>query len=170
MDTAILDAVDLSLMEPSYEKYRDQPGALIPVLQDAQALYGFLPPEALRWIADRFDVALGKVYSVATFYSQFYLERRGNHVLKLCDGTACHVKGAPMLAAAVEDAYGVGPGETTKDGELTMETVYCLGSCALAPVTALDGEVMGGVQRDELLDEIENRLADPPETSRPRQR
>ncbi len=150
--------VDLSLMDPVYEKYREQEGALIPILQRAQGIYGYLPPEVLLSVAGRLDVALSKVYGVATFYSQFYLTRRGKHVLRLCDGTACHVKGTPILMTAVQEAYGVGPGETTEDGELTVEVVYCLGSCALAPVAILDGEVMGRMRQEKLLRRLKERL------------
>ena len=156
------DVVDLSVMESIYEVYSGEPGALIPILQKAQDVYGFLPPEVLQWIADRLDIALGKVYGVATFYSQFYLEGRGKHVLKLCDGTACHVKGAQALISAVEEEYHVRPGETTEDGELTVEVVYCLGSCALAPVAVLDGEIMGRVQQDGLLAAVKKQLASAP--------
>lgn len=159
------DVVDLSIVESIYEAHRDQPGALIPILQKAQDVYGFLPPEALQWIADRLDIALGKVYGVATFYSQFYLEGRGKHVLKLCDGTACHVKGAPGLVSAVEEEYHVRPGETTEDGQLTLEVVYCLGSCALAPVAVLDGEIVGRVQQGGLLAAVKKRLASAPDPS-----
>jgi len=154
MDVASNDMIDLSLMDPVFEEYRRQQGALIPVLQKAQGTYGHLPPEVMRLIASRMSVALSKVYGVATFYSQFYLERRGKHILQLCDGTACHVKGSPALAAAITEEFGIEPGETTADGELTMEIVYCLGSCALAPVAVLDGQVMGGVRRDALLKRV----------------
>jgi NADH:ubiquinone oxidoreductase subunit E len=150
--------VDLTLMEDIYNTYKDQPGALIPVLQRAQTLYGYLPPDVLRWIADRFDVAPGKVHGVATFYAQFSLAPKGQHVLKLCDGTACHVKGSQALAAAVAEEHNVAPGATTKDGALTVERVYCMGSCALAPVTVLDGEIMGQVRPDDLLQELRDRL------------
>lgn len=151
-------AVDVSLMDQVFEKYREQKGALIPILQRAQDIYGYLPREILQLVASRLGVALSKVYGVATFYSQFYLERRGRHVLRLCDGTACHVKGTPKLMAAVADEYGIGPGETTQDGELTLEVVYCLGSCALAPVAVLDGQVMGRMQRERLLSEVRSQL------------
>ena len=153
-------AIDLSLMEPVFDKYREQKGALIPILQRAQGVYGFLPPEVLQLIADRLGVSLSKVYGVATFYSQFYLERRGRHILKLCDGTACHVKGTSALLSAVEDEFGVGPDETTEDGELTVEVVYCLGSCALAPVAVLDNQVMGRMQRDRLLKQVKQQTTE----------
>ena len=151
-------AIDLALMDAVFDRYREQQGALIPILQRAQAVYGYLPPEVLQLIADRLGISLSKVYGVATFYSQFYLERRGRHVLKLCDGTACHVKGTPILMTAVEEEYGVGPGETTEDGELTVEIVYCLGSCALAPVAVMDDQVMGRMRQEMLLRQVKKGL------------
>jgi NADH:ubiquinone oxidoreductase subunit E len=159
MATSSSGAVDLSLMDPVFERYQGQEGALIPILQRAQGIYGYLPPEVLHSVAGRLDVALGKVYGVATFYSQFYLERRGKHVLRLCDGTACHVKGTPILITGVQDKYGVAPGETTEDGELTVEVVYCLGSCALAPVAVLDNQLMGRMRQEKLLRTMEEQLA-----------
>lgn len=152
------DALDLSLMDPVFEEYQEQQGALIPILQKAQGVYGFLPPEILQLIADRLGMAVSKVYGVATFYSQFYLERRGRHVLKVCDGTACHVKGTSTLLDAVKNEFGVGPDETTEDGELTVEIVYCLGSCALAPVAVLDKQVMGRMQRETLLKQVKRGI------------
>lgn len=152
------DKVDLSQLEPIFDQYRDQPGKLIPILQQTQAVYGWLPQEALELIATRLDTALSKVYGVATFYSQFYLERRGEHELYLCDGTACHVKGTPRLAKAVKDEFGVDPGGTTEDGELTMELVYCMGSCALAPVAVLDGEVMGRLEPNSFVRRVRKKL------------
>jgi len=134
-----------------FEHYRGQRGALIPILQGAQAIYGYLPLEVLKMIADRLGMSTSKVYGVATFYAQFYLERHGRHMLKLCDGTACHVKGAPIVRASVEEEFGISPGETTPDGELSLEIVYCMGSCALAPVAVLDGNVMGRLRQEMLL-------------------
>lgn len=144
-------AIDLSLMENVFTKYQDQKGALIPILQKAQEIYAYLPSEVMRLIAKKTGMPLSKVYGVATFYAQFFFERRGRHVLRLCDGTACHVKGTPVLLTAVEDRYGIDPGETTDDGELTIEIVYCLGSCALAPVAVLDGQVMGRMRQEMLV-------------------
>jgi NADH-quinone oxidoreductase subunit E len=152
-------AVDLSLMDPVFEKYRDQKGALIPILQNAQAIYGYLPPEVLQLIGKQLGIALSQVYGVATFYSQFYLERRGRHVLRLCDGTACHVKGTRALLNAISEEFGVNPTETTEDGELTLEIVYCLGSCALAPVAVLDDQVMGRMRRERLLEQVKKQTA-----------
>ena len=149
---------DLSLLENTFQQYQGQRGALIPILQAAQDIYGYLPREVLELIARQLGVSLGKVYGVATFYSQFYLERRGRHVLKLCDGTACHVKGAPLVLTAVEEAFAVEPGETTADGELTMEIVYCMGSCALAPVAVIDGVVAGRIRQEWLVQQVKKQI------------
>jgi NADH-quinone oxidoreductase subunit E len=150
--------VDLSLLDDVFETYKGQKGALIPTLQRAQAIYGYLPPEVLRLIADRLGMSLGQVYGVATFYAQFYLERRGRHILKLCDGTACHVKGTPILITAVEEEFNVHAGETTEDGQLTMEIVYCMGSCALAPVAVLDEQVIGRMRLEMLLRRVKQHI------------
>ncbi len=149
--------IELNLMDEVFAQYGEEKGALIPVLQKAQALYGYLPPEVLQHISRRMKIPVSKVYGVATFYAQFYLERRGRHVLRLCDGTACHVKGTPILLTALEDHYHLQPGETTEDNELTVEIVYCLGSCALAPVAVFDGTVMGRMKQKTLLNTIKKR-------------
>ncbi len=156
--------VDLSLMEPILDKYKGQRGALIPILQKAQGLYGYLPREVLQLTANRLGISLGKVYGVATFYAQFYLERRGRHILKLCDGTACHVKGTPVLLTAVEEEFGVPPGGTSADGQLTVEIVYCIGSCALAPVAVLDEQVMGRMRQEALVRSVKRQIEPVAET------
>ena len=156
------ETLDLAPLDAIFDRFATRSGAsgsLIPILQAAQALYGYLPPEVLQAIADRLNVSLGKIYGVATFYAQFYLEKRGRYVLRVCDGTACHVKGAPALLTAVEESYGIAPDQTTDDGQLTMEIVYCMGSCALAPVAVLDGQVVGRVKRESLLRHIERDMA-----------
>jgi NADH:ubiquinone oxidoreductase subunit E len=157
--------IDLTLMDKVFEKYAAQQGTLIPVLQAAQSAYGYLPKEVLKLIADRLGVSLGKVYGVATFYAQFYMERRGRHVLKLCDGTACHVRGTPLLVTAVEEGFHINPGETTEDGELTVDIVYCLGSCAMAPVGVLDEQVMGRMRPEMLVRQVKKYLKSAQETT-----
>ncbi len=151
--------IDLSLMDELFDKYQDQKGALIPILQQAQDIYGYLPREALQLIANKMGVSIGKVYGVATFYAQFYLEKRGRHILKLCDGTACHVKGTPLVVTALGDGFEIEPGQTTEDGDLTIEIVYCLGSCALAPVTVLDEQVMGRVRPNMVVRKVKKHIA-----------
>jgi NADH-quinone oxidoreductase subunit E len=144
-------AVDLALMDEVLARYRGRRGAIIPLLQAAQAIYGYLPRPVLEAIARATGTSLSRVYGVATFYAQFYLAPRGRHVLKLCDGTACHIKGTPTLVTALADHFAVAPGHTTADGRLTVEVVYCLGSCALAPVAVLDNRVMGRLRQDRLI-------------------
>lgn len=151
--------VDLAPMDAVFEQYRGQQGTLIPILQRAQSIYGYLPRPVQQRIAERLGISPGKVYGVATFYAQFYLEPRGRHVLRLCDGTACHVKGTPALLTAVEDNFAVAPGRTSEDGQLTVEIVYCLGSCALAPVAVLDGQVMGRMKQDALLRQVRRSVS-----------
>jgi len=136
-------AIDLELMEPLLARFYGQKGAIIPVLQQAQVLYGYLPPEVLRRIAMRLRVPLSRVYGVATFYSQFYLTRRGRHIIRQCDGTACHVRGAAKVVEKIEQLLGIKAGETTPDYRVTCEVVYCLGSCGLAPVAFIDGSTVG---------------------------
>lgn len=153
-------AVDLLPLEAVFAQHQGQRGALIPILQATQAVYGYLPKEALALIASRLGLSLGRVYGVATFYAQFYFEPRGRHLLRLCDGTACHVKGTPALLTAIGDAYDIHPGDTSTDGQLTLEIVYCLGSCALAPVAVLDGQVMGRMRQDALLRQVRREIGD----------
>lgn len=154
MDVVSNDAVDLSLMDPVFEKYQEQPGAVIPILQNAQGIYGYLPPEVLRLIADQLGVALSKVYGVATFYAQFHLTPRGRHIIQQCDGTACHVRGAGRIVTTVERELGIKAGETTPDLKFTFEVVYCLGSCALAPVATVDDQIIGRLTPEKMLDII----------------
>ena len=156
--SSAIPTVDLSLVNDVFEHYRGQRGSLIPILQGAQAIYGYLPEEVLKLIADRLGMSTSKVYGVATFYAQFYLERHGRHMLKLCDGTACHVKGAPTVRAGVEEEFAISPGETTTDGELSLEIVYCMGSCALAPVAVLDGDVIGRLRQEMLLRRLRQKI------------
>ena len=119
---------------------RRSSGELIEVLQDLQQSYNYLPEEALRAISERLEVPLIEVFRVANFYKAFTLKPRGKHLLTICMGTACHVRGAPKFLDEVLSQLDVKPGETTKDGEFTVETVNCLGACALGPIVVLDGK------------------------------
>ena len=116
---------------------------LIPILQQIQKAYGYLPPEILQELCNRTGIAASQVYGVVTFYEQFYLEPHGRHTLKCCRGTACHVKGGPEIIRAAKRSLCIEPGETTEDMEFTFETVACLGACALAPVMVVDGVYYG---------------------------
>jgi len=136
-------SVDLTLLGPILAEYAQDPGALIPVLQQAQEVYGFLPREVLREVAEQRDTPFSEVYGVATFYSQFYLEPRGRTIVRICHGTACHVAGAPEVTSAIVDELGVAVGETAADLSFTVEAVACVGCCGLAPVVVAGDQVHG---------------------------
>lgn len=137
------ETLDMAPLDEVLDQYRGQDGAAIPVLQKAQEIYGYLPQEVLERISRRLGMPFSQLYGVATFYAQFYLERRGRHTVRCCDGTACHVRGAPKVIAALERELGVQAGETTPDYRVTLEVVYCLGSCGLSPVAVIDDHVVG---------------------------
>ena len=143
MEVTTPQRIDLSQLDAVLERRKGEKGSLIPILQETQEAYGYLPRAALARIADQVGVPFSQVYGVATFYSQFYLTRRGRNVIKVCDGTACHVRGAPRNMSTVEKELGVQPGGTTEDYQFTYEVVYCLGACALGPVTVVNGNVKG---------------------------
>jgi len=150
------EALDLTPLQEVLEQYKTQEGAVIPVLQKAQAIYGWLPREVLEAIAEGMNVSLSRVYGVATFYSQFYLTRRGRHIVRQCDGTACHVRGAGQIIDAVEKRLGIKAGETTADYRVTFEVVYCLGSCGLAPVAMVDDNVVGHLVPERMLEIVDS--------------
>ena len=143
--------LDLSPLYQVLEDYRAQHGAIIPVLQKAQEIYGWLPREVLEEISKGMGVPLSQIYGVVTFYSQFYLQRRGKHIIRQCDGTACHVRGAASIVRAVEDHLGIKAGETSADYQYTFEVVYCLGSCGLAPVAMIDDQVVGHLVPEKMI-------------------
>ncbi len=134
---------DLQPLDKILQKYKGEHGVLIPVLQEAQAVYGYLPERVLEEISRQLDIPLARIYGVATFYAQFRLTPMGKHVVRVCTGTACHVAGAERLSDTLQDLMGVAPGETTDDGLFTLETVACLGCCSLAPVIMIDDETFG---------------------------
>ena len=148
------NGIDVGLIEPIIEEYREQKGAVIPILQRTQELYGYLPEDAMHEISKRSGISISQLYGVATFYAQFNLEPRGRHIIQICDGTACHVKGAPKLVKAVEDEFNLKAGGSDPDFEYTLEIVYCLGSCGLAPIALVDGQVYGNTTADSLVENI----------------
>ena len=123
--------------------YEGQKGALIPLLQKVQERYGYLSRETVEAIAEFLHITPNEVYGVATFYAQFRLSPQGRHVVKVCQGTACHVRGGRRILDAVQSELGIEAGETTPDYTFTVERVACFGSCALAPVMVIDKDVYG---------------------------
>lgn len=146
-----LSPTEVAQMERILQEYRGQKGAVIPILQQTQDLFGYLPKVALHFISQRTLIPLTQLQGVATFYAQFHLHRRGKHLVRICDGTACHVRGATKSIEAVKKSTGVAPGTTAPDFSLTVEIVYCLGSCGLSPVALVDEHVLGRLQPDDLV-------------------
>ena len=116
---------------------------IIPLLQRMQDEYGYLPRDVILQVAERIGLPASRIYGVATFYSQFHLKPHGKHTVRMCRGTACHVRGGNKVIDAVKRALGIGDGETTEDMEFSLETVACLGACALAPVMVVDDTYYG---------------------------
>jgi NADH-quinone oxidoreductase subunit E len=137
------ETLDFEPLDKVIEEFGGKAGTLIPILQRAQEIYSYLPPEVLKRVSEKTEIPLSQIYGVVTFYAQFYLTRRGKCIVKQCDGTACHVRGAGKIVETIEKELGVKAGETTPDYKFTFEVVYCLGSCGLSPVATIDDKVVG---------------------------
>jgi len=132
------------------DSYGDKKEQLISLLQDIQAEFNYLPRDVLVRVSQKLDIPLGQVFSVATFFRAFSLKPRGRHLVTVCLGTACHVRGGQRLVDKMERDYGIKPGETTEDMRFTLETVNCLGCCALGPVAVVDGKYESRMNHDKL--------------------
>jgi len=120
------------------------------VMQDMQRKYNYVPREGLEALSEHLGRPVAELYSIATFYKAISLKPRGKHIIKVCDGTACHIRGSTNLINSIYRALAIGPGETTGDGEFSLETVNCLGACALAPLMVIDGKYYGKVTMESL--------------------
>lgn len=134
-------------------------GGLIAILQEIQARYGYIPADALRAVSKQTGRPLADIYGVVTFYRSFSLKPRGKHLCSVCLGTACHVRGGPVIAGEFVRQLGVAPGETTQDREFTLETVNCLGACALGPIVVLDGRYFSNVSPVKVREIVEQGRA-----------
>jgi len=144
--------VDTALLEPCLTQYGgpNAKGNLIAILQEAQDIYGYLPTELLVYIARRTGVKISKIMSVVTFYAQFRTKPVGKNLILLCQGTACHVNGSPVIEAAIKEALGVEEGDISKDGLFTYTNVACIGCCSLAPVMMVGDKTYGRLTRDKV--------------------
>ena len=133
LDTEPLDEILASIPDVGEDD-------LVPILQQVQHAYGYLPKPILMTVSERTGIAAARIFGVATFYEQFHLEPHGRHTVRCCRGTACHVRGGPGIIEAIKQALGVEPGETTEDMRFTFETVACLGTCFLAPVIMVNND------------------------------
>jgi len=146
---------DFEKLESILSQHKPAPGALIAILEDIQDQFRFLPEEALVLVSSRINVPASQVYSVATFYNAFSLIPKGRHVVSVCLGTACHVRGAGAIFTHVRKQMGVDSSGTTADLEFTIEDVRCLGCCSIAPVLKVDDEVYGHTSPDKALGILE---------------
>jgi len=136
---------ELYKLNPLIKKYKGKKGSMIPLLQGAQNLFGYLPRKAFEKMATETGLELSDMYGVATFYAQFRLAPVGKNIVKVCHGTACHVQNAKSITGALEDALRIKDGETTEDKLFTLESVACLGCCSLAPVMMIGDETYGNL-------------------------
>ena len=142
--------MDLPRLETILSRYEGDPWDLIPVLQDIQDSYSYLPKDELEVVAERLSVPLTQIYSVATFFKMFSLVPKGKHQIKVCLGTTCHLRGGGRVAESMSHRLGVEVGYTTKDMQFSLETVGCLGSCAQAPVVMVDDRYFGRTTVDKV--------------------
>ena len=136
------------------EAHKNQKGALMPVLQQAQEIYGYLPIEVQKIISDNMDITMEKIYGVATFYSQFSLNPKGRYTISVCLGTACYVKGSGDIYNRLMEELNIAGGECTPDGKFSLEACRCIGACGLAPVLTVNDEVYGRLTVDDVPDII----------------
>ncbi|NLF25147.1 MAG: NADH-quinone oxidoreductase subunit NuoE [Deltaproteobacteria bacterium] len=160
--------IDLSAAAKIVAAHGDKPDACIPILQNLQAAYGYLPAEALDYVTTHTTISKSQILGVASFYGQFRFKPAGRHTVRVCHGTACHVNGAAKISAAVEDTLKIKDKQTSADGKFTLETVACLGCCSLAPVMMIDETTYGRLthaQTKEVLENFEDTPANKPEPS-----
>ena len=152
-------------LAPIVERYSKHGGTVIGVLQDINEAYGYLPEESLRDVSKQIDVPLSTLYSLATFYTSFRLEPMGKYHVCTCVGTACHVKGAPFVVETIERELKIKAGETTEDGRFTLDTVNCLGACALAPLVVVNEEYYGKMDQKKATKVLKTYQEEPSESA-----
>ena len=141
---------DFPAIDAIIKKYNERKEFLICILQDIQVRYGYLPKQALSRVADKLDIPLMQIYSVATFFKAFTLRPKGGHTIHVCLGTACHVRGAERVLGKIKRDLGIDVDETTKDMNFTLKTVNCLGACALGPIVEIDGKYHGHMNTNKV--------------------
>ena len=137
-------------LKKAIAELKDQRGALMPIMQKAQAIYGYLPYEVQKMIADETGTPIEKIYGVATFYAQFTLNPKGKYRISVCLGTACYVKGGDKIWDALRKKLGINEGECTSDGRFSLDSCRCIGACGMAPVMMINDDVYGRLTVDQL--------------------
>ncbi len=150
--------IDLDAIDRIVEKSGSNPEALIGVLQDIQSEWNYLPIPALKYVSEKLDVPYNRVWAVATFYEAFSLAPHGGTHLMVCTGTTCHVRGNREIIQTIESELGVKCGYSTPDGKYSLDSVHCLGACAVGPMVVVDGEFHGQMTVDKLKDLLKNLL------------
>ncbi|ADR18229.1 NADH-quinone oxidoreductase subunit NuoE [Calditerrivibrio nitroreducens] len=143
------EQLDLSKIDEICEKYKGKKGATIPVLQQVQEHYGYLSKEMIERIGENLNMSPHTLYGVLTFYAQFYTTPRGKYVIRVCRGTACHVKGSGRISEVVFEEFGIRNGETTPDIKFTLEEVSCIGACGMAPVIMINDKTYGNLTPEQ---------------------
>lgn len=143
VETKVREKPSFAVIDAIAHKHNIEPGAVIPILQEIQDAYGYIPPVALQRIAENMNVAASELFGIVTFYAQFRLEPLGKNLIKVCHGTACHLNGAERISLALSQEVGAKEGETSNDGQFTVERVACLGCCSLAPCMMVNKKVHG---------------------------
>lgn len=155
-EAIVVESPELAI-DDIVHKHNVEPGAVIPILQEIQETYGYVPPIAIQRVAEHMNIPASEIYGIVTFYAQFRLQPLGKNLVKVCHGTACHLGGAEMVTEALSQATGAKEGETSSDGLFTVERVACLGCCSLAPCVMVNGETHGRLTPesvDKLVTEI----------------
>ena len=140
------------------DKNRDDPGFVMPILQQAQEIYGYLPEEVLHIISEEIDVSVSELYGVVSFYTQFSVNPKGKHQIAVCMGTACYVKNAGDILERVERIVGCKAGGITEDGKFSIDATRCIGACGLAPIMTVDADVYGRISADQVDDIMKKYL------------
>lgn len=149
------ETVDLKALDALLEEFKGEKTPVIPILQKVQGWYGYLPKDAILAVSEKTGIPLSQLMGVATFYAQFHLKRRGRHLIRVCDGTACHVSGSLAYVDAIEKKYNFCAGHSSPDYKYALEVVYCVGACGLAPVVIVNDKVYGKPAADDLIRDLD---------------
>ncbi len=150
------EVIDLQALDTLLDEYKGKKYPVIPILQKAQNLYGYLPKPVLLAISEKTGIPLSQLMGVATFYAQFYLTRQGRNLIRICDGTACHVRGAAKIVEGLQESLNIEPGQSDPDYKYSLEIVYCIGSCGLAPAVVVNDKVYGHVETKKIIEQLKN--------------
>ena len=146
----VLKEEQIAELKAKIKEHKQKPGPLMPTLHDAQEIFGCIPLEVQKIIAEELNESISKINGVVTFYARFSIEPKGKHIIGVCLGTACYVRGSQLVIDEFSKALKIQPGQTTEDGNFTLEATRCIGACGLAPVFTIDGKVYGSAKHARL--------------------